>query len=96
MLTLLLTLGLGFGLDGPVTYSSPNLYLYQQAAKVLQLKDVVSQLKASPGEVIEYGTLEGIVQPHFQTLRSNHGNMEGVIQYIQMVEHQSKRIQGYW
>ncbi|XP_067673859.1 mitochondrial ubiquitin ligase activator of nfkb 1-like [Haliotis asinina] len=64
-------------------------------ARSVPLKELHDVLRENDNR-LPYATVEGIVVPYYQELRSSHCDMKGVIQHIQKVEHKSKRVQGYW
>ena len=73
-----------------------NVLLFQNTDVFPVNEDLFHILREVEGNSIAYATIEGLVEPVHQKLRSKHGPQEGVIQQWQVVEHKSKRIQGFW
>ncbi|XP_041348898.1 mitochondrial ubiquitin ligase activator of nfkb 1-like [Gigantopelta aegis] len=61
-------------------------------------EDLFRRLQEVDGNSIAYATVEGVVYPTYQIqkLQSKYVQEEGVIRHWRIVEHKSRRMQGYW
>lgn len=58
--------------------------------------ELYDQLSVSDGHALEYAAVEGVVKEINRTLKSQHGSEYGTVQRSTLVEHKSKRTNGFW
>ncbi|CAG5123720.1 unnamed protein product [Candidula unifasciata] len=58
--------------------------------------DLQDHLNMQDNQSLAYAAVEGLITDMGRTLRSHHGDEKGVVMRSQIVEHKSKRINGFW
>jgi hypothetical protein len=59
-------------------------------------KELEEKLQCCDGNCVAYGAVEGIVTDLGKTFTTPHSTTPGVILHTSLIEHKSKRTQGFW
>ena len=81
-----------------IFFSVHSLYLFQnQNIRVWQAdQDLYEYLTSLETGCEALTAVEGVIQPTGRTLGSQHGSEQGVILKTQLVEHRTRKINGFW
>ena len=72
------------------------LFLLKNAPFFETSAELMQALESSPDKTLNYAGIGGVVKELETPLRSSYGSTQGVIQNLSVVEHKSRRSQGYW